>query len=259
MGVRLQSVLASPKRDGRWLELLLTVSEKITIYLAMTTAPSSPTESFSDTLERVLASIAMEGTRKGQAGALAMAILHFLETLVALLADFKAGRFVAVAPSDSTASASCAQSTACGEGAGAATDCEPGGTDSALFCGPSRCRISTAEDAENRRGGVQRSSGKIGVEEDAALMARGFGPGPLTAEREYPTAPDCAAARVRGQRLPPGYGSTFFHPGRHVQARQSRSTPRAMVPNSKKGGFAGEPSCGQIVLMSKPKLLRGQM
>ena len=62
----------------------------------MTTAPSSPTESFSDTLEGVRASIAMEGTRKGPAGALAWAILHFPEMLVALLADFKAGRLVVV-------------------------------------------------------------------------------------------------------------------------------------------------------------------
>jgi hypothetical protein len=47
------------------------------------------------TLEGIRASIAADAARKGPAGALARAILGFLETLLALIAAFRAGKLAA--------------------------------------------------------------------------------------------------------------------------------------------------------------------
>jgi len=61
-----------------------------------TTAAPHPTDRLTNTLEEMRASVAAEGTRKGLAGALQAAIRSFLDALVALLAEFKAGRLGAV-------------------------------------------------------------------------------------------------------------------------------------------------------------------
>lgn len=58
----------------------------------MTDTPSSPAGRLTISLEEMRARLAAEGTRKGLAGALQAAILGLLECLLALLADFKAGR-----------------------------------------------------------------------------------------------------------------------------------------------------------------------
>jgi hypothetical protein len=50
------------------------------------------------TLEGMRAEMAAQGARKGPAGVLAKAILRLLEALVALLAEFKAGRLAGAAP-----------------------------------------------------------------------------------------------------------------------------------------------------------------
>jgi hypothetical protein len=58
----------------------------------MTSTTPPPTGHLEHTLEEMRASVAAEGTRKGLAGALQVVILSFLETLMALLAEFRAGR-----------------------------------------------------------------------------------------------------------------------------------------------------------------------
>jgi hypothetical protein len=75
----------------------------------MTTAATpSPTDHLAISLDEMRASMAAAAARKGLAGALAAAILAFLETLAMLLAEFRAGRLVAVPPSPRTASAASA-------------------------------------------------------------------------------------------------------------------------------------------------------
>jgi hypothetical protein len=62
----------------------------------MSDPAASPTTDLKDTLEEMRASVAARGARKGLAGAIEKAILGLLEMLMALLADFRAGRLAAV-------------------------------------------------------------------------------------------------------------------------------------------------------------------
>ncbi len=62
----------------------------------MTFADPAPTD-VKDTLEAMRASAAAEGTRKGLAGAVQQALVKIFEVLLAMLLDFRAGRFAPLA------------------------------------------------------------------------------------------------------------------------------------------------------------------
>jgi hypothetical protein len=63
----------------------------------MSSPAAFPTTDLKDTLEELRASVAARGARRGLRGAIQEAILGFLEVLLALLADFRAGRLTPVA------------------------------------------------------------------------------------------------------------------------------------------------------------------
>ncbi len=161
-------------------------------------APSSPTD-FSGMLEGIRAAIAAEGSRKGLAGKVQAAILGFLETLLALLADFRAGRLAAPESYVSAPAEAGERVDADREGNEVTRDaCDAGrvslvqrwilapaqaggrlfagmmgfggeadhGADPASLCAPGSVDFSTEENAEERRGGEPASaSGGIPIVE----------------------------------------------------------------------------------------------
>jgi hypothetical protein len=64
----------------------------------MSKPTAAPATDLKDTLEELRASVAARGARKGLRGTIQEAILGFLETLLALLQDFRAGKLVPAAP-----------------------------------------------------------------------------------------------------------------------------------------------------------------
>jgi hypothetical protein len=63
----------------------------------MSNAAASTHPDLKDTLEEMRASVAARGARKGLRGAIQEAVLGLLEVLLALLADFRAGKLAPVA------------------------------------------------------------------------------------------------------------------------------------------------------------------
>jgi hypothetical protein len=79
---------------GRSIYMLVTYSRSAKEKKLTDPAPSTPTD-LGSTLERVRAAIAAEGAGKGLAGKVQAVILQLLETLLAMLMEFRAGGLVA--------------------------------------------------------------------------------------------------------------------------------------------------------------------
>jgi hypothetical protein len=176
------------------------------------TAPS-PADRCTSTLDGIRASIAAEGMRKGPAGALAKAILRLLETLMALLAEFKAGTLSAPAPglgaTPPPPRSSRPNPTAkAGEEAfgAAAAPAPPPPRPSAIEgegeewrtrCGPSGGGVVPhpfAARAPRRSASRPNPSREEGASADRASIH--------LRKPQSAAVPDCAAIRVRGRRSP---------------------------------------------------------
>ena len=128
----------------------------------MTDAAPPPPTDLKNTLEEMRASVAARGAQKGLRGAIQEAILGFLECLLALLADFRAGRLAPVADAPETA------------GRGTA-HCQP--------------RVFTAGDAERRGDAMPaRRAASAGKMAEGARHSPGFSTLRDAAVHAWPTA-----------------------------------------------------------------------
>jgi hypothetical protein len=119
----------------------------------MTTATPSLADHLTISIAEVRASIAAEERRKGLKRALLAAILGFLETLAALLAEFRAGRLVAMTPTPRAASPAWAASAACAAGDEPAAGIRPVRTDRRADHEPPRVsRAGRSKDGAADRG-----------------------------------------------------------------------------------------------------------
>jgi hypothetical protein len=156
-------------------------------------------------------SIAAEAARKGLAGALAAAILGFLDAILALLAEFRAGALPAPAPElrdRSDANASCAESEG---GAQCTAACEL-----AAHAAPAAAGVRLGGDA----GGERRPGSRTAV-----ATVRPSACGDAGADR----SPDGAAIRGRGRRRKSGFAHAplpYRQPQHLSQLRHSQLPPR---------------------------------
>ena len=232
----------------------------------MPTDPASATPpDLGRRLEEVRTAIAAEGARKGLAGTVQGAILRLLEVLLAILADFRAGRLAAVAPG------------------AAATDADParrgGGPPSASGgCADWRAAGGAMEPAPAGRPGLRRLEGDSFETNPpdgspSARAAEEICAGPNATHRALVAAasgPRERASTLRRRvsiRRGPSGGhrrapARMAAPGRRVAAECVAASPGDAARRdgfSKNGCFGEREKRGHIVSISKRTITAGDM
>jgi len=199
----------------------------------MTDAPPPPaTADLQSTLEGVRASMAAQRKEKGIYARLQRAMLRLLERLLVLLLELRADAPADAAPGPEMAAA--AALAACGPEAGC-------GEIESLTNSPPLSSPSRAEEAASRSRCNRSRSGAASAassDDESATAGAGdaevaprFSPGskpqgePARQRSAHIRIADCAAARVRGPRLHPGYSIVSRATMRSVSSRKARDGP----------------------------------
>ena len=175
----------------------------------MSCSVSSPSTDLKIALEQMRASVAAQGARNGLAAAVQGAILAFLNVLMTLLADFRAGKLESVAP--------VAEGAVCGvEAWVAGTDCVGAVTPG---------RVGPLGDATHRFAGASGVAGAgrttEAVQSPASAWDTRNQPSPAAAMLVPPT-PEPSALKRGGECYGPGWVNAVGSSPRRVACLASR-------------------------------------
>ena len=228
----------------------MTVSNRLTRLIGMTTTPPSLADRWSATVDGVRAEMAAQGTLKGPAGALMRALLRLLEAIALLLADFQAGRLPSPPAGHARANGAA--------GAGAGTADGRDGVSALPTVHEAEPASAMTRGARTRSGGGERATAPATADpfahagESGGRLAEGPGldsgsPAVIAAKvrtRGVGHTADARSADCR-MRMPAGAGMT----GREPVEKGSHA--RDGPAEAKSGQFARGASCDHFVTIVK--------